>query len=141
MQRPNVFGRLRKETNERCTNRLIVSLDHWYNLRYIGYALGSLIFEVRSGTGHPWAGRWFTVCDNGGELNLQIINREETTLGLPYTHSSQVLTVETMAYRIALALREGATMQDTYIKAINWDHFDTPGAYSKEPLKLMEPWP
>lgn len=51
-------------------------------------------------------GVWWTVCDNGGELNVERVNDPESMRSMPYTDTWGTLDPTTMAYRIWCCLTD-----------------------------------
>lgn len=67
-----------------------------YSIKVLGHLRGTLVVDVTSmGCGDLW-----TICDNGGELNVERINAPETLRSVPYTAHRTMLDGATMAYRV-----------------------------------------
>ena len=72
-----------------------------YNLRVVGMTLGGSLL-VRS-TRHPDYDTW-SICDNGGELNVEKVNDMASMRSLPYVARGSMVDGGTMAYRVRCAL-------------------------------------
>lgn len=63
--------------------------------------------------------RYWSLCDNGQELNLVLVNDESQTVGIPSTHYRFEILPEIMAYRVAKIIAEG-------YGAVDWNFNDMP---------------
>jgi len=52
-----------------------------------------------------YAGEWWIIHDNGGELNIEKINIPNTLRSIPYTSTSFVMDTMTMVYRTLRVLK------------------------------------
>lgn len=129
----------------RSTERTLSALIVQHNFKVIAHvrpptsSAGFIIVEAPFASGEPWSSKWFTLSDNGGEVQVSLINGPcrygericYVELGIPFTHFAGIkITAETMAYRIAAAIRGDA---------IDWD-FEAPSLAAWLPL-LAEPLP
>lgn len=87
------------------TNVTIAMLNHGYNIRKVGEALGCVIVELP----FEYRYRWFAIGDNGGEINASTLYQS-----VPFDLEPPV-TAELTAYRLA-AVMTG--------KPINWQDTD-----------------
>lgn len=79
-----------------------------YNLRVVGMMNGSLL--VRNAR-HPDYDTW-SICDNGGELNVEKVNDMASLRSLPYVAWGSMVDGGTMAYRVRCVL-DGAPIDHT----------------------------
>lgn len=68
-----------------------------YNIRVVGMTLGGSLL-VRNAR-HPDYDTW-SICDNGGELNVEKVNDMASMRSLPYVAWGCMLDGATMAYRV-----------------------------------------
>jgi len=98
----NVFG-YNKETGVEKTQRLIKLLKELYDITFVGELPHQLVFQFPYDMkDNSLNYKWFTVSDNGGELNVNLINSDDITRSVAYSTSPST-SVETMAYRVSQA--------------------------------------
>ncbi len=88
----------------RKSRRLLAALSMDYGIRQVGMMHGSNVVAKD--------GIYYTLHDNGGEININKINSGELTISIPSTGKG-LLSAETVAYRIANAING---------IAIDWDY-------------------
>ena len=96
----NIFGRNKNNGIEK-TNLLIKLLGDTYGFKFVGELYNGLVFEFpfdmdNNSLNH----KVFYVCDNGGELNINLINGENECVSAAYATTPKT-SVETMAYRVS----------------------------------------
>lgn len=67
-----------------------------YNIRIVGTMKGAILVE--NATGLP--GPIFSVCDNGGEMNVAEINSRTPCRSAAYMESRRMIDGATLAYRV-----------------------------------------
>lgn len=93
--RIKLYGRLDKATNLELTRETLSYLEG-QGVRVVGFLPKCIILEK------GW--RWFTLADNGGEINVEPINHPEEMRSIPYTSTGRALDTLTMAYRLLKAM-------------------------------------
>ena len=81
------------------TNVTIAMLNHGYNIRKVGEALGCVIVELPFEYGY----RWFALGDNGGEISVREINVSTPYQSVPFD-TEPAVTAELTAYRLAVVM-------------------------------------
>lgn len=131
---------------DRATDRTLSTLLVVHNVKTVanvmppGARFGFVIVEAPFDVGKPYSGLWYTLSDNGGEVQVSLINGgwrgagQWVDVGVPFTHfAGRTITAETMAYRIVTAMKA---------HAIDWD-FEAPSlgewvpSIGAEPLALV----
>ena len=120
-----------KNDGEKKTTRFMLALSNHFGVKQVGNAGGDIIVTLpykRNPEIEYTPGEWFTLCDNGGEINVEPINHEERMRSIPYTSNEIQLTCESMAWRVWCAM----TGQE-----IDWTWNDAPAAAPElETMKL-----
>ena len=80
--------------------RVMLECLNYFGLTVAGSLCGSTVV-------HDKARALWTVCDNGGELNVERINAPETLRSVPYTSWRTMLDGATMAYRVRCVVDGG----------------------------------
>lgn len=96
------------------TERILITLQLHYSVRHISNSddhTAIVILPFCNVAARPdmpkWNSyEWFTLCGNGGEINVEPINHEERMRSIPYTDNRRTLTAETIAYRIWCAMTD-----------------------------------
>jgi hypothetical protein len=79
------------------TLRTIETLVAYYNIKLVAHLENFIIIELPFS--HQYS--WYTLCDNGGEVNVEKINFLESLISVGYSSTQQpALAAEMMAYRI-----------------------------------------
>ncbi len=132
----------RASNYDTATTRTISALLLMHNIKVVTHVLngnntiGFIIVEAPYAMGKPYSGKWFMLSDNGGEVQVGLINQSTADAwfvetGVPFTHfSGEPVTAETMAYRIACVMRG---------EPIDWQ-FEAPGLGAWVPV-LGDPLP
>lgn len=89
----------RAANHAEATNVTIAMLNHGYNIRKVGEALGCVIVELPFEHGY----RWFALGDNGGEITVREINVSTLYQSVPFDVEPAV-TAELTAYRLAVVM-------------------------------------
>jgi hypothetical protein len=94
-----------RDKHARLWAELIDSLGA-FGLKIRGHLGADLVIESRDALGtHPIL---WTVCDNGGELNVDRVNAAEIGRSVPYTAFRAMLDGGTMAYRVRCVVDDDA---------------------------------
>lgn len=109
--------------NAEATARTMNTLSVFYGIKRVGEIHGA-IAVMWTAPGHY---KVWTLSDNGGEINVEMINQPDTLISIPYTRNGFGVTAETMAYRICCAIRG---------EPIDWNYLYTPGISNVEPLAI-----
>lgn len=74
-----------------------------FNIHVVGHLDGQPLVRLDAFPHYytPWC-----LCDNGGELNVGPVNRDEEMRSVPYTAWSTLLDAGTIAYRVSAVLRD-----------------------------------
>lgn len=129
---------------DRATERTLSTLQVVHYIKTIapvvphGAKSGFVIVQAPFDLDKWYRNKWFTLCDNGGEVQVSLINGDSgdnwVDTGVPFTNCyGRTITAETMAYRIAATIRGDA---------IDWE-FEAPGlgawipALGEAPLALL----
>lgn len=84
------------QDGQRHTASIIYALQKFYGIRLIAI-IDPQVAIVVSKDGD---GRWFTLADNGGEINVEPINIPDELVSVPTTSTRIGLTPMTIAYRV-----------------------------------------
>jgi hypothetical protein len=60
--------------------------------------------------------RYWSLSDNGGEVNVELINSDKRTISVPSTSCRFYVTAETIAYRIMCAITDRAIIWDLKVE-------------------------
>lgn len=131
---------------DRATDRTLSTLQVVHYIKTVTHVVttadpsGFVIVEAPFAVGKPYSGLWYTLSDNGGEVQVSLINGgwrgagQWVDVGVAFTNCyGRTITAETMAYRIATAMRG---------EPIDWK-FEAPSlgewvpALGAEPLALV----
>ena len=87
----------------RLSAQVLAVLRSEFNIHVVGHLHGQPLVRLDAFPHYytPWC-----LCDNGGELNVGPVNRDEEMRSVPYTAWSTLLDAGTIAYRIAAVLRD-----------------------------------
>lgn len=95
MSTHNLYGHSTNGTA--ATLRTIETLVAYCNIKLVAHLENFIIIELPFS--HQYA--WYTLCDNGGEVNVEKINFLESLISVGYSSTQQpALAAEMMAYRI-----------------------------------------
>lgn len=104
------------------TQRTLATLQAHWSVKVVMQDNNIIVVE------HPRSSDWFTLSDNGGEVNVERINHSDEMRSMPSTSNAFLLTAETMAWRIWCAM-DG--------KEVDWSVNDIPCALpNTEPMPL-----
>lgn len=102
---------------DRATERTLTALMLMYNISTIAHVRnpnssgGYIVVKTPWVMGEPWSDKWYTLSDNGGEVQVSLVNGWDSSgyvlgVGVPFTNCmGAVITAETMAYRLAAVMR------------------------------------
>ena len=92
----NLYGWCSLETNHKATRE---------TLELLAEQGGKTIADMEHFIVVKYNDRWYTLCDNGGEINVEAVNLTETLRSVPYISNADTLTTGTMLYRLLAAMR------------------------------------
>jgi hypothetical protein len=122
------------------TARTLAALDEFYNVSKVGSMGETIVVQFPYNQESPdLNGVWFSICDNGGEINVEPINQPAQLQkyypdgpiirSMPYTSTLKNITAEVMAYRI---------FKSMIGENPDWEWGDAPAAAgAKEPMRLI----
>jgi hypothetical protein len=119
------------------TSRTLKTLHAAFGVSHIGDVAGSAIVSLpyfakhkHEDDGIHWnSHEWFTLTDNGTEINVEPINHVERMRSIPSSSNRAILTAETMAWRLWCAMSN---------QEIDWDWNDGINTFDVEPLKIIQ---
>lgn len=88
---------------------VLAILHRAFNIRVVGTLHAQPLVHLDV---HPHYYTTWWICDNGGELNVRPVNRDEDMRSIPYTAWTSLLDPGTIAYRIAAVLSDAAIDYD-----------------------------
>lgn len=119
---------------DRATDRTLAALVLMHNIVTVAHVRnapnrrGFIIVKAPWTIHAPWADKWYTLSDNGGEVQVSLVNNWDSSgyvvgVGVPFTSVYAPVTAETMAYRIAAVMRR---------ESIDWQ-FEAPSLAAYDP--------
>jgi hypothetical protein len=91
------------EQRTRLSAQVLAVLRAEFKIDVIGHLHGQPLVRLDA---HPHYYRSWYLCDNGGELNVGPVNRDEEMRSVPYFAWSTLLDAGTIAYRVAAVIRD-----------------------------------
>lgn len=108
MTKPLLYGLYGyADNNAEATRRTLTTLTAFWDIREAGQIDGCMVVRTErkmfSELPQPLHS-YYTLSDNGGEINVEPVNYEAEMRSVPYTSNKGIVTAEVMAYRIWCAI-------------------------------------
>lgn len=109
------------------TQRLITLLIRGNGFEYLAECKGCILMELPFRCQDPLglSRRWIFLADNGGEINIGLINGTDNPPSIPTTWHSSNLNAETVQYRILAALNREPIDYDHRCEPIDLSVFES----------------